>query len=250
MLPPDDVPGPLGAPRPLPPSDVVLQLRALLAERPRLVAGAALLGGLIVVLVLVGPGVPGLAGGPDTPPPEDSLPLAGATPGSVAGAPSPTSSTTAVATELVVHAAGAVRRPGLYRLPAGARVDDLVAAAGGLADEADDDRINLALPLADGERVYLPALGEEVLPEAPGPAAPADPGATGAAGTSGPAAPVNINTADVAELETLPGVGPVTAAAIVAHRDQSGPFRSVDDLLAVQGIGEAKLAALRDQVVV
>jgi competence protein ComEA len=214
-------------------------------------AAAALLGGLLVVLALVGPGVPGLAGGSEAPPPEDSLPLAGASAGSVPGAAAgPTSTTTGAVTELVVHAAGAVRRPGLYRLPAGARVDDLVAAAGGLADDADADRINLALPLVDGERVYLPAVGEEVLPEAPGPAAPAEPAATGAAGTGAPVAPVNINTADAAELETLPGVGPVTAAAIVAHRDQSGPFSSVDDLLAVQGIGEAKLAALRDQVVV
>jgi competence protein ComEA len=142
---------------------------------------------------------------------------------------------------LVVHAAGAVHAPGLYRLPSGARVDDLVSAAGGLVADADGDRINLAAPLADGERVYVPRVGETV-PSAEGP----DGGST-ASSSSGP---VDINTATVEELDSLPGIGPSIAQAIIDERERNGPFRSVDDLERVRGIGPSKLDQIRDLVTV
>jgi competence protein ComEA len=144
---------------------------------------------------------------------------------------------------VVVHVAGSVVRPGVYALATGARVVDAVAAAGGLAPTADGTRLNLAAPLTDGERVYVPAVGE---------AAPPVVGAASTGGTAGggPAGPVDLNAADEAALDALPGVGPATAAAIVEHRNRIGRFTSVDQLLDVRGIGEAKLEALRDLVTV
>ena len=165
----------------------------------------------------------------ESPPAELDLPRA---------APGDHPSTTAAPTELVVQAAGAVARPGVYRLPAGSRVVDLLDAAGGPAPDAAPDQLALAALLTDGERVYVPRVGE-VLP------APV----TGSGGGSGQAAgPVDLNRATLEELEELPGVGPATAQAIVDHRERNGPFRSVDELLDVRGIGEAKLEALRDLV--
>lgn len=142
--------------------------------------------------------------------------------------------------EVVAHAAGAVAQPGVYTLAAGSRVADLIAAAGGAGPEADLDRINLAAPLGDGAQVHVPRLGE--------PAAPAPIGGQGV--TEGDSALIDLNTAGAEELEGLPGVGPATSAAIVAHRQEHGPFASVDDLVAVSGIGDAKLAAVRDLVTV
>jgi competence protein ComEA len=163
-----------------------------------------------------------------------------------------------------VAVAGAVARPGLYQARAAARLSELIAAAGGLAPEADGDRINLAAPLRDGERVYVPRRGE---PGAPPVIAGGDAGAGGSSGAGGSggsggssvvapggaAAPnpehrVNVNAAGAAELESLPGVGPATAAAIIDQRNRQGPFRSVDDLRQVRGIGPAKLAQIRDLV--
>jgi competence protein ComEA len=154
-------------------------------------------------------------------------------------------------TEVVVHAAGAVTTPGLYRLPPDARVADVVAAAGGLAADADGDRLNLAAPLADGMRVYVPRVGEAVVPPVVAGEAPSqttDGETEGDPTTGGPEALVDVNTATAAELDELPGVGPATAEAIIDHREEQGPFRSVDDLLDVRGIGDAKLADLRDRV--
>ena len=146
--------------------------------------------------------------------------------------------------ELIVQAAGAVVRPGVYHLATGARVADLVVAAGGLAPDADGDRVNLASPLADGARVYLPRQGE-VIP--PGPVS--DGGGSGASsGPSTTAPPIDLNIATAEQLDTLPGVGPATAAAIIDYRQRHGPFRSVGDLAQVRGIGDAKLAQLRDLV--
>ena len=168
----------------------------------------------------------------------------GATPSSGAA-----DATTTTPRAVVAHAAGAVAQPGLYRLRPGARVADLLAAAGGLSAGADGDRINLAAPVADGERVYVLRVGEAAVPEA----VEGDGG--GAAAVGGPAGPgttvpavVDVNTATAAELDALPGVGPSTAAAIVAYRQQHGRFASVDDLLDVRGIGDAKLAEMRAQV--
>jgi competence protein ComEA len=153
---------------------------------------------------------------------------------------------TSAPVDLFVQAAGAVRRPGVYRLPAGARVIDLIDAAGGAEDGADLQALSLAAVLADGQRVRVPRAGE-ILPPSDLGRAP-----TGAAttGSTGPPRPLDLNSAGVDELDTLPGIGPATAQAIVAHRDEHGLFAAVDDLLEVRGIGEARLDALRDLVTV
>jgi competence protein ComEA len=151
--------------------------------------------------------------------------------------------------ELLVHVAGAVRRPGVVHVVPGARLIDLLAAAGGATAEADLDRLNLAAPALDGARVYVPRRGEEPPTTVPVQAPPSGAVSGGSEGATG-AAPVDLNAADVATLEQLPGVGPVTAAAIVAHRDTHGPFTSVEGLLEVHGIGPAKLETLAPLVVV
>lgn len=156
---------------------------------------------------------------------------------------------TTVPAVVQVHAAGAVVAPGVHRLPAGARVADLVAAAGGLAPDADVDRVNLAALLVDGSRVYVPRRGEVAVPDVP--SGSGSGGGSGAGGaTTVPKGPVDINRATVDELDTLPGVGPTTAQAIIDHRNRNGPFRSVEDLGKVRGIGPAKLAELRPLVTV
>jgi competence protein ComEA len=149
-----------------------------------------------------------------------------------------TTSTSAPSTVLA-HAAGAVRSPGVYSLPAGARVKDLLDAAGGPAADADLDRINLAAPVADGSQVYVPRQGE-ALPV----------GAAGGGGVATPAGPLDLNTATLEQLDALPGVGPATAKAILDERSKRGRFGSVDELLDVRGIGPAKLEAIRDLVTV
>lgn len=193
----------------------------------RLVVGALLLAGAA-------------AGGwwlmrPAAAPVELSLPYVSTT---RSGAAPPSSSLATVPTELVVHVAGAVVSPGVHRLPTGARVIDAVDAAGGLRGDSDVGRVNLAAPLADGARVYVPAVGE-VAP----PVAEVDAGAIDGAG-----GPLDLNTAGEEELDGLPGVGPATAAAIVEHRALIGRFTAVDQLLDVRGIGEAKLEQLRPLV--
>ncbi len=130
----------------------------------------------------------------------------------------------------------------MHELADGARVVDAIDAAGGLTPEADGARINLAALVHDGERIYVPRVGE-VVPAVVG-GAPAGPGIDGAAG------PVNLNEADEAALDALPGIGPATAAAIIRHRTEIGRFTSVDQLLDVRGIGEAKLEQLRPLVTV
>jgi competence protein ComEA len=135
---------------------------------------------------------------------------------------------------LTVHVSGAVRRPGLVEVPPGGRVADAIAAAGGLTPAAAPGGLNLAAPLGDGEQVAVPSVGD-------------------GGGDSGGVADdgrVRVNQADAAELESLPGVGPVLAERIAAYRDQHGPFTTVEDLLDVPGIGEAKLAAMRDAVAI
>ena len=134
---------------------------------------------------------------------------------------------------VLVHVVGAVREPGLYRLPEGDRVADAIERAGGAAAEADLAGVNLAAPVVDGTQVVVPAVG----------AARASPGGTGAA-----AGPVSLSSATVDELDTLPGIGPVTAEKIVSWRDAHGPFRSVDDLDAVPGIGPTRIEQLRELV--
>ena len=138
---------------------------------------------------------------------------------------------------LYVHVSGAVAAPGLYVLAAEARVVDAVGAAGGFASAADQSAINLARPLSDGEQLHVPVQGET--PDAGGGAAP--PAGDGR---------INLNTADVAALDTLPRIGDAMAQRIIDWREQNGRFTSVEDLLAVPGIGDKMLEALRDLVVV
>ena len=135
---------------------------------------------------------------------------------------------------VLVHVVGAVREPGLYRLHEGDRVADAIEHAGGAAAKADLAGVNLAAPAVDGTQVVVPTIG----------AVRASPdGRTGAA-----EGPVSLSSATVEELDTLPGIGPVTAEKIVSWRDAHGPFRSVDDLDAVPGIGPTRIEQLRDLV--
>jgi competence protein ComEA len=138
------------------------------------------------------------------------------------------------AKRLVVDVAGAVRRPGLYRLEPGARVADAVTAAGGATRRAEVDAVNLAAPLADGLQVVVPRRG-----------------AAAAAGAAGPSAtaPVDLNSASAEQLDALPGIGPATAQKIVEFRQAHGAFHSVDELDAVPGIGAGRIAQLKGLVV-
>jgi len=177
---------------------------------------------------------------PPAPSPESSLPFASTPTTVMSGGVDSTVRAVADTTDstVVVHVAGAVAAPGVYELPVGSRVVDAVAVAGGPVVDAQSDAVNLAAVLVDGERVYLPKEGEVV----PAAVSPSD--------ASTPAGPLDLNRATAEQLDDLPGVGPATAAAIVAHRDTNGPFSSVDDLADVRGIGPAKLAAIRDLVTV
>ncbi|MGQ5263883.1 helix-hairpin-helix domain-containing protein [Micromonospora sp. ZYX-F-536] len=143
--------------------------------------------------------------------------------------------------ELVVAVAGKVRRPGLVRLPAGARLADAVQAAGGALPGVDVALLNPARKVTDGELIVV---GVTPPPVPGGPAGPAAGGAAPAAG------PLNLNTATLAQLDALPGVGPVLAQRILTHRDQHGGFKSVGDLRQVDGIGDARYEQLKDLVTV
>jgi competence protein ComEA len=192
-------------------------LASLSPERRRLLAGGLLLVGVLVLLA------PRLV--------HRGAARAAAPPLRVAHHP-----VARAAPRLVVDVAGAVRRPGLYRLAAGARVDDALTAAGGPTAKADVVGVNRAAPLADGEQVVVPVRG-------------AAGAAAAAAGTAGTGAPVDLNSASAEQLDTLPGIGPATAAKILAYRQQHGPFRSLAELDAISGIGPAKLAQLQGLVV-
>jgi len=185
-----------------------------------------------------------------TPVPDASTDLGGGAPVSDPAKANATAAAAPASSSLVVHVVGAVVRPGIVRLESGARVVDAVDAAGGLAPGADVDRVNLAAVLADGQRVVIPLVGQ-VPPVEVGPSNGAAAGSSSSGGDQpSPIAPVDLNTATAEQLDTLPGVGPATAAAIIAHRGESGPFASVDELLDVRGIGEARLESLRDLVTV
>jgi len=147
--------------------------------------------------------------------------------------------TTSRDTRLVVDVVGAVAKPGIVDLHAGARVVDAIAAAGGATAAADVAQLNLAAPVSDGTRIAVPVTGQTI---------PAEPGSAPNTATTIAAGPVDLNTATAAQLDALPGIGPATAAAIVQDRDANGAFTSVDDLTRVRGIGPAKLAQLRDLV--
>lgn len=142
----------------------------------------------------------------------------------------------ALAGTVSIHVAGAVERAGVYELDAGSRVHAAIAAAGGATADADPNALNLAAELVDGTRVYVPVVGEQL---------PVDNSVAVVAGSAAPPeGPVDVNRATAVELDVLPGVGPATAAAIVAERERNGPFLDVDELSRVRGIGPAKLEAL------
>jgi competence protein ComEA len=136
--------------------------------------------------------------------------------------------------KLVVDVAGAVRRPGLYRLAPGTRIADAVAAAGGMTARAELELVNLAAPLADGEQVVVPARGAA---------------AAAGAGAASPTAPLDLNTASLEQLDGLPGIGPTTAQKILDYRQAHGAFHSLEDLDAVPGIGPSRLAQLQGLVI-
>ena len=137
---------------------------------------------------------------------------------------------TTVAETIIVHVSGAVERPGLVTVPSVARVADVIAAAGGAKSGAELGGLNLAATVRDGDQVVVPVPGE------------ASPGSAEASRG------IDLNRSSAAELEELPGVGPVLASRIVEFREANGPFSEIEDLLDVGGIGEAKLAAMRDAI--
>ena len=188
-------------------------LDTLPPTRRRLVAGALL---LVVVLVLAG------------------RHLVGAGTASQA-APAPVAPIRADAgPELVVHVVGAVHRPGLYRFSSHSRVADAVARAGGSTRKADLTLINLAAPLADGTQVVVPVK------------APAGAAGSSSGSAAAPAGPVHLNVATLEQLDSLPGVGPVTAQKILDYRQKHGAFSSLEELDAIPGIGSARIEQLRD----
>ncbi len=142
--------------------------------------------------------------------------------------------TTGPSGELYVHVLGAVEKPGLYVLDLDARLVDAVGAAGGTTDDADLTAINLARAVEDGEQILVPTVGAPTA-ASPGAATPGD-------------TRIDLNAADQAALETLPRIGPALAERIIAWREENGRFQSVDDLLAVPGIGEKLLEGMRDGV--
>ncbi len=154
----------------------------------------------------------------------------------------PVAAETAASGEVVVHVTGAVSRPGVYHLPAGSRIADALDRAGGATPQAELTVLNLAARLQDGAQITVPVQGQVQAPERATPAAPSAGGR------------LSLNRATAAELESLPGIGPVYAQRIIAYREQKmrqegHGFESVDELLNIAGIGPKRLAALRDCVV-
>ncbi|MEM7143198.1 MAG: helix-hairpin-helix domain-containing protein [Actinomycetota bacterium] len=206
-----------------------------LADRLGITPWSVIVGGLGIVAAGIG-GWWALA--PPAPPPaEDVLPRVAAV-----AAPA-TSGVVDVSPTVLVHVDGAVMRPGVHELEGDHRVLDAVDAAGGLRPDADRARLNLAARVVDGQRVWVPVVGEDE----PDVVAPTGGAASNAEGGSGP---VDLNAADATELETLPGVGPSIAAAIIQHREREGSFERIDDLLEVAGIGPTRLAQLEPLVAV
>jgi competence protein ComEA len=146
----------------------------------------------------------------------------------------------------LVHVVGAVRRPGVYRLPAGARIQEAIRRAGGATSRADLQAINLAAKVADGQQVVVPRRASTA---SGGAAAAPAPGGAGATATApAPGTPLSLNTATAEQLDTLDGVGPVTAQKILEYRSTHGGFSSIDDLAQIPGIGPKRLESLRAQV--
>jgi competence protein ComEA len=226
----------------LPPDGPRARVRAVLAGAGRQRVAVALLA--LAALVAAGavwaratPRSDGASPGQDATAPADQT-LPRATPDPPAGAGR--SPAAGPSDRVAVHVAGRVRRPGLVRLPAGSRVHDAIRAAGGTTPGADLDAVNLARKLADGEQVRIPGPGDPAPPDAA-----ASPGSAAAT----PSAPLDLNTATTEQLDTLPGVGEVTAGRIIAYRT-AHPFTTVDELLEVPGIGQRRFEQLKDLVTV
>ena len=154
----------------------------------------------------------------------------------------PTLVPTATLAPLRVHVSGAVLRPGVYSLPEGRRVQEALKAAGGTAEDADLDRINLAAWVNDGQKVHVPRQGEASLPATQA-------GAATVVGLSG-SGKININTATAEELDTLPGIGPAYADRIIRYRQEEGPFENIEQIIEVKGIGDATFADIKDLICV
>ncbi|WP_082518145.1 ComEA family DNA-binding protein [Curtobacterium sp. Leaf183] len=193
-------------------------------------------------------GAAGVSAAPTAPPTTE--------PGAGSGSPAPSASPAPV----VVHVVGAVGRAGLVTLPGGSRVADALDAAGGAGPDADLARVNLARAVVDGERLYVPRTGETEIPATvdggsgagagtgAGGSAPGAGGASAPGAGGGPGDVIDLNAADQTALETLPGIGPALAQRILAWRQEHGRFASVQDLLEVNGIGDARFAELEDRV--
>jgi competence protein ComEA len=160
----------------------------------------------------------------------------------VAPPAAPPTETALATTAVVIDVVGAVRRPGLYRLEQGSRIADAVSRAGGATPKADLALINLAAPLADGEQVVVPKRGTAAF------GAPTTAAGSSGAGGAPSGGPVHLGTATLEQLDSLPGIGPVTAQKILDYRQKHGAFTSVDALDAVPGIGPARLDQLKDLV--
>ena len=163
----------------------------------------------------------------------------------VGSAASPSTSPSPSPGVVVVYVSGWVERPGVYEFKEGDRIVDAIERAGGPKKGADLNALNLAGFLTDAQQVLVMKKGEAAPPTASSGSA----GGTGSSAGS-PAGPINLNTATLEQLETLPGIGPALGQRIIDHREQHGPFQSVEDLLDVSGIGDKRLADLRDQVTV
>ncbi len=159
---------------------------------------------------------------------------------------SPTPRATATTAMLIVDLRGAVAKPGVYTLPAGSRVQDVLSQAGGALSNAETRPLNLARKLNDGEQLYVPTIGEATPTTAP----VAAPARSGAASVTIPSGKININTASVTELDALPGIGPAMGQRIIDYRNQNGSFETIEDLKKVRGIGDKSFEELKDLVTV
>ena len=189
---------------------------------------AALIGGLALLFADSRAPKGVIIATPERPPAEARTPTETATPAAVA-----------------VYVSGAVGAPGVYELPSDARANDALTAAGGASPDADLERVNLAKRVSDGEHIRVPRRGD--------PAAPTSQLAPAYARTDGeasslPAGKIDINSAEADILETLPGIGPARARAIVEHRQANGPFAGVDALTEVRGIGDGILESIRELI--